>query len=392
MSKAPPPAIKADFTLTAPEKGDAKGDSVAVLNLTGQWIVTRLEGLSSRLASALKKHDKVHITGDGLDALDTAGAFTVRQAVADKLDGDIFPDNENYARIYALVTTCKGDVDAYEQDNPGQQKFWLHPVYYVLEHLGRLMSAFGRGFINQSVFMGHVITMWMLSVIRPSRIRWAALFNIMQRAGLESLPIVFVTNMFVGATLAFLLVLTLKQFGAAVFAVDMVAIGVLREFGPLIAAVLISGRSASAFAAEIGSMKINQEIDAMRVMGIDPYEALVLPRVIALVIMMPLITFVGMMAGMLGGALAIWGSLGNGPAFFVQRLYDYVPSVNLFVGMIKTPFLAITIAVVGCRMGMVVKNDVISLGRQVTTAVVQSIFLVFMIDAVFAMLFNGFVF
>ena len=392
MPKALPPAIKADFTVTAPEEGAGKGDSTAVLNLTGRWVVTRLEGVSSRLAAALKSYGKVRVTTDGLDALDTAGAFTVRQIVADRLDGEIFSDNENYARLYALVNTCKADVDSYEQDNPAKQKFWLHPVYYMLEHLGRIMSAFGRGFINQSVFMGHTITLWMLSIVRPSRIRWAALFNIMQRAGLEALPIVFVTNLFIGATLAFLLVLTLKQFGAAVFAVDMVAISVLREFGPLIAAVLISGRSASAFAAEIGSMKINQEIDAMRVMGIDPYEALVLPRVIALVIMMPLITFVGMVAGMLGGALAIWGSLGNGPAFFVQRLYDYVPSVNMFIGMIKTPFLAITIAVVGCRMGMTVKDDVISLGRQVTTAVVQSIFLVFMIDAIFAMLFNGFVF
>lgn len=139
-------------------------------------------------------------------------------------------------------------------------------------------------------------------------------------------------------------------------------------------------------------MKMNQEIDAMRVMGIDPYEALVLPRVVALTIMTPLITFVGMIAGMFGGALAIWGTLGMGPQYFVTRMYDFVPSVNLFVGMVKTPFLAITIAVVGCRMGMTVKDDVISLGRQVTTAVVQAIFLVFMIDAIFAMLFNGFVF
>ncbi|CAL4868030.1 hypothetical protein MMA231_02304 [Asticcacaulis sp. MM231] len=170
MPKAPPPVIKADFNLTLPKKGGAKGDFIPVLNLTGQWIVTRLAGLSSRLVSALKKHDKVRITGEGLEALDTAGAFTLRQAVADKLDGDIFTDNENYARIYALVTTCKGDVDAYEQDNPSKQKFWLHPVYYVLEHLGRIMSAFGRGFINQSVFMGHVITLWMLSIVRPSRV------------------------------------------------------------------------------------------------------------------------------------------------------------------------------------------------------------------------------
>ncbi|ESQ81625.1 hypothetical protein AEAC466_20840 [Asticcacaulis sp. AC466] len=388
MSKAAAKSIQADFSVQEPE-GEG---SAAVLTLTGHWVIMRLEGIAGRLRAAIKRYDKVRVDSHKLETLDTAGAFVLRQVLGDKLDGDVFPQNESWNRLYGLVDTCKGDLDTYQKDNPEKRRFWLHPIYFMLVYLGQLMNRFWRGFINQSTFMGHVITLWMVSIVRPSRIRWAALFNLMQRAGLEALPIVFVTNMFVGATLAFLLVLTLKQFGAAVFAVDMVAIGVLREFGPLIAAVLVSGRSASAFAAEIGSMKMNQEIDAMRVLGIDPYEALVLPRVVALVLMMPLVTFVGMAAGMFGGALAIWGSLGNGPAFFVQRLHDYVPVVNMFVGMVKTPFLAITIAVVGCRMGMTVKDDVISLGRQVTTAVVQSIFLVFMIDAVFAMLFNGFVF
>ncbi|MGA9659476.1 MAG: ABC transporter permease [Asticcacaulis sp.] len=390
MSKAPSETLKADFTVKPPE--GAEKDDVAVLNISGHWVVTRIDGMTARLSRALKGYEHIQVTTDGLEGLDTAGAFTLRQVVDSRLDGEIFTDNENYGRIYNLVNSCKTGIDTYNKEHPESRRFWLHPVYFVLVHLGRLMTAFWQAFIDQSVFMGHIITLIFRSILRPDRIRWAALFNIMQRAGLEALPIVAVTNMFVGATLAFLLVLTLQQFGAAVFAIDMVAIGVLREFGPLIAAVLISGRSASAFAAEIGSMKMNQEIDAMRVMGIDPYEALVLPRVVALTIMTPLITFVGMIAGMFGGALAIWGTLGMGPQYFVTRMYDFVPSVNLFVGMVKTPFLAITIAVVGCRMGMTVKDDVISLGRQVTTAVVQAIFLVFMIDAIFAMLFNGFVF
>ena len=127
-------------------------------------------------------------------------------------------------------------------------------------------------------------------------------------------------------------------------------------------------------------------------MGIDPFEALVVPRMFALLVMTPLVTFIGMMAGLIGGALAVWVSLGSGPVLFVQRLYDYVPSVNLFVGMIKTPVFAATIAIIGCRLGMSVKPDVISLGRQVTKSVVQTIFAVFMIDAIFAILFNGFMF
>ena len=389
MSRATSKPIKAEFTITAPAKG---GDSVAVLNLSGQWIITRLEGIAARMQSALKKYDRVHVTTDGLEALDSAGAFALHYALTDKLDGEIFADNANYARLYALVGANRPTMDTYNRENPEVRKFWLHPIYYGLVHLGQLMSGFWRGFIAQSVFMGHVMTLIMLSIARPSRVRWAPLFNIMQRAGLEALPIVAVTNLFVGAVLAFLMVLSLKAYGGAVFSIDFVSIGVMREFAPVIAAVLIAGRSASGFAAEIGSMKMNQEIDAMRVMGIDPYEALVLPRVVALVIMTPLVTFIGALAGMLGGSLAIWGSLGLGPQYFVQRLYDYVPTVNLFVGMIRTPVFAVTIAVVGCRLGMSVKDDVISLGRQVTKAVVQSIFLIFMIDAIFAMLFNGFTF
>jgi phospholipid/cholesterol/gamma-HCH transport system permease protein len=389
MNRAISKPIKAEFTVTPPAKGE--GD-VAVLNLSGHWIITRLEGIAGRIQSALRKYDKVRVTTEGLEVLDSAGAFALHYGLDDKLDGDIFAGNEAYARLYALVGANRPTMDTYTREHPEIRKFWLHPVYYVLVHLGRIMSAFWRGFIDQSIFMGHVMTLIMLSIVRPSRIRFAALFNIMQRAGLESLPIVVVTNMFVGAVLAFLMVLSLQQYGGAVFSVDLVCIGVMREFGPVIAAVLLAGRSASSFAAEIGSMKMNQEIDAMRVMGIDPYEALVVPRVVALVIMTPLVTFIGILAGMIGGALAIWGALGLGPAFFVQRLYDYVPTVNLFVGMIRTPVFAVTIAIVGCRLGMTVKDDVISLGRQVTTAVVQSIFLIFMIDAVFAVLFNGFVF
>ena len=384
--------------MDAPDKGEgpvvdggATGKA-AVLHLTGPWVVTQIEGMADRLTKALKPYAKVRVEAESLAALDTAGAYLLKVVIGDRAEGDIFAGHDNYQRLYRLVGDHVPSLDTYDVENPEKPKFWLHPIYLSLIGLGKLMTAFWRGFINQSIFMGHITTLLMISIVRPSRVRWAALFNIMQRAGLEAIPIVALTNAFVGAVLAFLMVLSLKVYGGAVFSVDFVCIGVMREFAPVIAAVLIAGRSASGFAAEIGSMKMNQEIDAMRVMGIDPYEALVLPRVVALTIMTPLITFIGALSGMLGGMLAIWGSLGLGPEFFVQRLYDYVPSVNLFVGMIRTPVFAVTIAVVGCRLGMTVKNDVISLGRQVTTAVVQSIFLVFMIDAMFAILFNGFVF
>ncbi len=381
---------KADFKIESPDSG------AAVLRLKGQWVITQLQGLSARLDQALQGHDKVKVDTGELESLDTAGAYLLRLSLDDRADGEVFPDQESYARLYALVSApAEEAIEAGEgQEKPGRLSFWAspffhHPVFTSLSHLGELVIGFWREFIAQSIFMGHVITLILRSVLRPSRIRWAALFSLMQRAGVDAIPIVVLTNFFVGGVIAFLGIVQLRQFGVSVFAVELVGIAVFREFAPLIAAVLLSGRSASSFAAEIGSMKMNQEIDAMEVMSIDPYEALVLPRLLAMIIMMPLVSFIGAIAGLCGGAVVVWSVLHFGPTYFVQRISDYVPFVNFFVGMIKTPVYAAIIALIGCRRGLTVKEDVISLGRQVTTAVVHSIFIIFMFNALFAILFNN---
>jgi phospholipid/cholesterol/gamma-HCH transport system permease protein len=179
----------------------------------------------------------------------------------------------------------------------------------------------------------------------------------------------------------------LRQFGAEVFAVELIGIAVLREFNIIITAVLLAGRSASAFAAEIGSMKMNQEIDAMQVMGVDPYEALVFPRFAALLLTIPLLTFVATLAGLLGGLVVVWTVLDLGPAFFLQRIVDNVGPQHFLVGLCKAPVMAMVIAGIGCRQGLEVGNDVESLGRRVTAAVVHAIFAIIMIDAAFALLF-----
>jgi phospholipid/cholesterol/gamma-HCH transport system permease protein len=155
----------------------------------------------------------------------------------------------------------------------------------------------------------------------------------------------------------------------------------------LITAVILAGRSASSFAAELGSMKMNQEIDAMQTIGVNPFEALVIPRFVAMLTMMPLLTFVAMVAGLFGGVLVVWASLGLSPAFFLQRLTDNVGVTHFWVGMSKAPVLAVVIAAIGCRQGLEVGGDVEQLGRRVTTAVVQALFAIIVLDAAFAMLF-----
>jgi phospholipid/cholesterol/gamma-HCH transport system permease protein len=249
-------------------------------------------------------------------------------------------------------------------------------VHDILDEATLSMAFFGRLVVAAG------------SALRPGRIRWAAWFSQAERAGLDAIPIVATTNFFIGAVIAYLGANLLTQFGAGVYTVQLVAVATLRELAVLITAILLAGRSSSSFAAEIGSMRMNQEVDAMQVMGVNPFQALVIPRLAAMVLMLPLLTFIGMVAGMLGGMLVTWGELSYGPSFFVQRVSeDPKMGTHLMVGMIKAPVFAVVIAAIGCRQGMAVAGDVESLGRRVTAAVVQAIFAIIFLDAVFAMIF-----
>ena len=209
----------------------------------------------------------------------------------------------------------------------------------------------------------------------------------MERAGLDAIPIVAITSFFIGAVVGLLGANMLRQFGAEVFAVELIGIAVLREFNIIITAVLLAGRSASSFAAEIGSMKMNQEIDAMKVMGVDPFEALVLPRFGALLLTIPLLTFVATLAGLGGGMMVTWAALDLGPSFFLQRIVANVGVEQLWIGLSKGPVMAMVIAGIGCRQGLEVGGDVQSLGKRVTAAVVHAIFAIIVIDAIFAVVY-----
>jgi phospholipid/cholesterol/gamma-HCH transport system permease protein len=248
--------------------------------------------------------------------------------------------------------------------------------------------------IDTMAFLGHLLVvlarMPVYLFTDPKRIRWAAMFSLAERAGLDAIPIVAVTSFFIGAVVGLLGANMLRQFGAEVFSVELIGIAVLREFNIIITAVLLAGRSASSFAAELGSMKMNQEIDAMKVMGVDSFEALVLPRFMALLLTIPLLTFVATLAGLFGGLVVIWSVLDIGPAFFLQRIVDNVGVQHFWIGMSKAPVMAAVIAGIGCRQGLEVGGDVESLGRRVTAAVVHAIFAIIMLDAAFALMYMHF--
>lgn len=222
----------------------------------------------------------------------------------------------------------------------------------------------------------------------PWRLRKAALVTHMEETGAKALPIVALMGFLIGVVLAFQGATQLKQFGAEIFVVELISISILRELGILLTAIIVAGRSGSAFTASIGSMKVQEEIDAMRTLGLDPIEVLVIPRVLALLIMLPILGFVADMAGLFGGALMSWIDLGVSPGMFVTRLKENTDVWQLAVGLIKAPFFALVIGVIACWQAMQVKGSAQSVGQRTTASVVQSIFMVIAIDALFSIFFS----
>lgn len=363
----------ADFKFE--ESGDARR-----LSLRGDWTSAGLGGAGERLSRQMLGLGDVALDVADLGRLDSAGAYVLIQSAGVRADDQRLASRPDVQRLVAFVGKA-----IHDQRSAVVRP--MNPIVRVLSRIGEAVVNLFHELYHTLVFYGRLLVALAHIVINPGRIRVAPVVALMERAGLDALPIIAVTNFFVGATIGFLGEDLLNQFGAQAYAVELIGIGVLREFGVLVTAIILSGRSASSFAAEIGAMKMNQEIDAMQVMGVDSFEALVIPRFIAMLIMMPLLTFVAMIAGMLGGLIVIWTTAGLSPAFFIQRLLDNVGANHFYMGMIKAPVMAVVIAAIGCRQGMEVGGDVEQLGRRVTTAVVQALFSVIIIDAIFAMIF-----
>lgn len=383
---------KPEFSIEVIEHSDAPDEVAArvIVHLTGDWRIMALSGVADKLKYALKPYHAVTIESANLKSIDTGGALLLRRVIKDRFLRQPFEGQDDFASLFSLVGEHSEPVNTFQAKSETILNRFLWPIVMVIDRVGQLSLAFFKQFMDQTIFIGRVVTLCLRLLFNPTRLRWAPMVNVMQRAGIEAIPIIAMTNFFVGGVVAFLGVITLQELGGlGIFAVEMSSLSILREFAPMITAVFLAGRSASSFAAEIGTMKMRQEIDAMKVMGIDPYEALVVPKVLALVFMTPILTFIGAMAGLLGAAIAVWSVINFGLPFFAERMLDYVPPENYVVGMIKTPFFAATVALVGCRMGMTVKTDVVSLGKQVTAAVVQATFLIFMLDAIFAIIFRG---
>jgi len=263
-----------------------------------------------------------------------------------------------------------------------------HDLVAWLESVGRATWLWNKTAIELLGFFGAVISRFVAVMVRPRRLRFTSVVFHMQEIGVNAIPIVSLMAFLIGVVMAFQGAVQLRQFGAEVFVVDLIAISILRELGILLTAIIVAGRSGAAFTAAIGSMKMREEIDAMQTFGLDPIEVLVLPRVLALFIALPMLGFVADVMGLLGGALMSWVELGVSPGMFRTRLYDSVDVWHYAVGLIKAPFFAIIIGIVGSYEGMKVGGNAESLGRLTSTSVVLSIFLVIVADALFSVFFS----
>lgn len=355
-------------------------DGAATLRLVGDWTTTTLGRLPRTLNRDLQGRKVADLDTSELGRFDTAGALALVQASNASVPKSAWKARPEAGRIYQMI-------EALERKSAPAPK---RPDAFTrsFAKIGRGVYDFGAEATLSLAFLGRLMTAVVEAARHPGGIRWPAWVSQAERSGLDAIPIVMITNFFIGAVVAFIGVDLLTDFGAQVFAVQLIGVAMFREFAVVIASVLLAGRSSSAFAAEIGSMRMNQEVDAMQVMGVNPFQALVVPRLAALVLMLPLLTFLGMIGGLFGGLIVCWTTLNLGPAFFFQRLVeDGMMAQHMMVGLVKAPVFALVIAAIGCRQGMSVAGDVESLGRRVTAAVVQAIFAIILLDAVFALIF-----
>ncbi len=352
---------------------------------TGDWTARTVSAVDEQLRALEDQVDAEAVIIDlgGLGRIDTAGAHVLGRILTPcgAPNGDFHFVGQHPAARQLMVMAREVAVPCPPPPPAGPG------IIQLLDRAGRGLVSAAEEVVSSFAFFGEAIAAAGRGLARPDKIRWAPAFHVMETAGLNALPIVATLSFFIGATVAYLGAQLLQQFGASVFAVELVSFAVLREFAVVITAVLLAGRSDSAFTAQIGAMRMQQEIDAMKVLGLDPFDALVLPRIIAMMVMTPLLTFGAMMMGIFGGMMVLWAVMDVTPGFFISRMYETIPIQHFWVGMSKAPVFALVIAIVGCRHGLEVGNDVESLGARVTASVVQSIFAVIVIDAAFAMLY-----
>ena len=366
MTATPTPA-----PATATLRQDPNG---TVLMAGGDWTLQNAAALSTQLNRLQRQASAgLRVDASAIGRVDTAGAELLLDLVgADAVDGL----NERHRALF--------DAAARVHTAATPPKVSAAGLMELLARIGAAVETIGQDIWQLLGFIGLMLSSLARSLFVPRRWRVTSLAFHLEQTGLDAVPIVVLLNFMVGAVVAFLGATVLKDFGASIYTVELIGYSFLREFGVLLTAILIAGRSGSAFTAQIGSMKAREEIDAIRTLGVDPVEVLVLPRLLALLIAMPLLTFLAMLAGIVGGAMVCALSLDISPTMFITRFQDLGAIKHFWVGMSKAPLFAFLIAAIGCLEGFKVSGSAESVGTHTTSSVVQAIFVAILVDALAA--------
>lgn len=361
----------ADFSV------DDEGQGAAVLMLKGRLRIHSLGDLDTRLEAL--EQDIARIDLSQVTDIDTSGAWLI-QNFARQQGAEIVGAGDGVQRLINAVSA----ILEHEVEPPVRPGLPLR----VLGGLGALMTAWGQGFRDIVGFLGEVMISYGKVLRHPSRLRGKALVHQMQLVGIDSLAIVGLMSFLVGIVIAQQGAAQLQEFGAEIYTVNLTGRLSMRELGILMTAIMVAGRSGSAFAAQIGTMKLTEEVDAMRTIGVSPMEALVVPRVLAAMIMMPLLGFYSAVIAIIGGAFISTFQLGIPFLTFLSRIQEVVPIHDVWVGLIKGPVFGLIVAIAGCYHGMQVKMNSEEVGQRTTQSVVTAIFTVIVLDAFFAVFFS----
>jgi phospholipid/cholesterol/gamma-HCH transport system permease protein len=360
----------ADFTVQ-----EAGGRTTVVLQ--GPLVVSSIGLLDRRLREFAEPVQFVDLSGAG--AIDTIGAWTVLR-FAEQNSAEIRGASEQAEKLLQTVRDSASTADIEPPRGPLLQS--------VAADVGKMTVDFGHGVVRMVGFLGEIITALGTVLRHPKRFRMKSLVRQMELVGVTALPIVGLMSFLIGIVIAQQGAAQLRQFGAEIYTINLTGRLSLRELGVLMTAIMVAGRSGSAFAAQLGTMKLTEEIDAMRTIGVSPMEALVIPRIMAAVLMMPLLGFFSAVLAVIGGAVIADLTLGIPFLTFLTRIREVVPLYDLWVGLIKAPVFGLIVALAGCYQGMQVRGNSEEVGLRTTKAVVQAIFMVIVLDAFFAVFFD----
>jgi phospholipid/cholesterol/gamma-HCH transport system permease protein len=361
--------------------------NVLTLRACGVWTVRHVADLDPLLKKIdVRSQKSLDVDLSVMEEMDTAGAWLIHRFVSEITAQGVTANIVGMSAVHEPLLRLVESVDGNQVLAVGAPQ---NSFLALLERIGRTtydVADEAKALIN---FFGLTVVTFFSCLRNPRRLRFVSLVNQIEQTGLNAVPIVCLLSFLIGVVLAFQGADQLRRFGAEIFTVNLLALSVLREIGVLMTAIMLAGRSGSAFTAQIGTMQVNEEVDALRTLGLDPIEVLVLPRINALVISLPILSFFADVMGILGGALMAVAVLDLTFGQFLRQLEEAITLTHFLVGMVKAPVFAFIIAIVGCYEGLRVSGSAESVGRMTTKSVVESIFLVIIADALFSILFSA---